>query len=133
MEYSRLRISLLLLLSIILFGTFSYSLIEKMSLFDSFYMTLITISTVGFSEITPLTQSGRFITIIIIVSGISLLTYTLSQIAQIFIEGELRKTIGGEESWKNRLQICTTTTSSAASAESGRLSVRNLRTATLIL
>ncbi len=94
MEYSRLRISLLLLLSIILFGTFSYSLIEKMSLFDSFYMTLITISTVGFSEIIPLTQSGRLITVIIIVSGISLLTYTLSQVAQVFIEGELRKLLG---------------------------------------
>ena len=94
MEYARLRTSLLLLLSIILSGTISYSLIEKMSLFDSFYMTLITISTVGFSEITPLTQSGRLITVFIIVSGISLLTYTLSQIAQIFIEGELRKLLG---------------------------------------
>lgn len=94
MEYTRLRISLFLLVSIILFGTFGYSIIEGMSLFDSFYMTLITISTVGFSEITPLTQAGRLITVVIIVSGISLLTYTLGQIAQVIIEGELRKLLG---------------------------------------
>lgn len=53
-----------------------------MTLFDSFYMTLITISTVGFSEIAPLTQAGRLITVFIIISGISLLTYTLGQIVQ---------------------------------------------------
>ncbi len=94
MEYTRLRISLFLLVCIILFGTFGYSMIEEMPLFDSFYMTLITISTVGFSEITPLTQSSRIITVVIIISGISLLTYTLGQIAQVFIEGELRKLLG---------------------------------------
>lgn len=94
MEYTRLRISLFLLVCIILFGTFGYSMIEEMSLFDSFYMTLITISTVGFSEITPLTQSSRIITVVIIISGISLLTYTFGQIAQVFIEGELRKLLG---------------------------------------
>ena len=94
MEYTKLRISLFLLVSIVIFGTVGYSTIEHMSLFDSFYMTLITISTVGFSEIAPLTQTGRLITVIIIISGISLLTYTLSQIARIFIEGELRKLLG---------------------------------------
>jgi voltage-gated potassium channel len=62
--------------------------------FDAFYMTLITISTVGFSEISPLTQAGRLITVIIIVSGISLLSYTLGQIARVFIEGELHELLG---------------------------------------
>jgi len=57
-------------------------------------MTLITISTVGFSEVKPLSEVGRGITIIIIILGISLLTYTLSQIASIFIEGELRDFLG---------------------------------------
>ncbi len=57
-------------------------------------MTLITISTVGFSEVKPLSDVGRGITIVIIILGISLLTYTLSQIASIFIEGELRKFLG---------------------------------------
>jgi voltage-gated potassium channel len=49
---------------------------------------------VGFSEIKPLSQTGRIITIIIIISGISVLTYTLGQVAKIFVEGELRKIFG---------------------------------------
>lgn len=94
MEIAKLRISLIMLIAIITLGTVGYTTIEKMTVFDSFYMTLITISTVGFSEITPLSQSGRILTVIIIVSGISLLTYTLSQIATVFIEGELVKLLG---------------------------------------
>jgi len=94
MDYFRLGISLILLLVIILFGTTGYYIFESMPLFDSFYMTLITISTVGFSEIKPLSQVGRIITIIIIISGISVLTYTLGQVAKIFVEGELRKIFG---------------------------------------
>lgn len=57
-------------------------------------MTLITISTVGFSEVKPLSHAGRLITIVIIVCGISLLTYTLGQVARIFVEGELRIILG---------------------------------------
>jgi voltage-gated potassium channel len=94
MNRSRLSISLLLLLLIILFGTVGYTIIEHMAPFDAFYMTLITISTVGFSEIAPLTQAGRLITVVIIVSGISLLSYTLGQIARVFIEGELQELLG---------------------------------------
>ena len=94
MDYSRLRISLTFLFLIILSGTVGYSVFENMSVFDAFYMTLITISTVGFSEIKPLSQIGRIITVVIIVSGISVLTYTLGQVAKIFVEGELRKLLG---------------------------------------
>jgi len=94
MDYSRLRISLIFLLVIIFFGTIGYYSFENMPFFDAFYMTLITISTVGFSEIRPLSQVGRIITIIIIISGISALTYTLGQVAKIFVEGELRKIFG---------------------------------------
>lgn len=94
MEFVKLRISLLLLVTILVIGTAGYSTIEHMPVFDSFYMTLITISTVGFSEIAPLSNTGRVLTIFIIVSGISLLTYTLGQIAKIFVEGELRTLLG---------------------------------------
>lgn len=94
MELAKLRISIVLLVLIIAFGTVGYTSVEGMTPFDSFYMTLITISTVGFSEIKPLTQAGRYITVFIIISGISLLTYTLGQIARIFIEGELQRILG---------------------------------------
>ena len=94
MDYTRLRISLTLLLAVIGFGSAGYCVLEDMSPFDAFYMTLITISTVGFSEIKPLSQGGRLITVFIIISGISLLTYTLGQVARVFVEGELRRILG---------------------------------------
>lgn len=94
MELAKLRLSLFMLAIIISFGTAGYSLIEHMTVFDAFYMTLITISTVGFSEITPLSLAGRVVTVIVIIAGISLLTYTLGQVAKIFIEGELRQLLG---------------------------------------
>ena len=90
MDHSRLPIALLLLLAVIFAGTLGYYGIEDMPVFDAFYMTVITISTVGFSEIKPLSQAGRILTVIVIVSGISVLTYTLGQVAKIFVEGELR-------------------------------------------
>jgi len=94
MEFVKLRISLFLLFVILVSGTVGYNVIEHMSVFDSFYMTLITISSVGFGEISPLSQTGRILTIFIIVCGISLLTYSLGQIAKIFIEGELGRLLG---------------------------------------
>ena len=94
MDYRKLIISLFLLISTIVFGTGGYVIFEGMPVFEAFYMTLITISTVGFSEVRPLSDVGRIITIIIIVLGISLLTYTLGQVARVFVEGELRKILG---------------------------------------
>jgi voltage-gated potassium channel len=79
---------------IIISGTVGYCLIEGMPAFDAFYMTMITISTVGFSEIKPLSPAGRLLTIFIIVSGISVLTYSLGQVARIFVEGEIRQILG---------------------------------------
>ncbi len=94
MEYKKLRISVILLLLTITFGTGGYMLCEKMPWFEAFYMTLITISTVGFSEIKPLSDVGRAMTIVVIISGISLLSYTLGQVATIIVEGELRNILG---------------------------------------
>ncbi|MFH2219655.1 MAG: potassium channel protein [Pseudomonadota bacterium] len=94
MDYSRLRTSLILLLLIILSGTTGYHFVEDMPIFDAFYMTVITISTVGFSEIKPLSEVGRALTVLIIVSGISVLTFTLGQVARIFVEGEITRIFG---------------------------------------
>ena len=94
MDHSRILIAFILLLTVIFAGTTGYYGIEDMPVFDAFYMTVITISTVGFSEIKPLSQAGRILTIAIIISGISVLTYTLGQVAKIFVEGELRRILG---------------------------------------
>lgn len=94
MNYYKLKLSLLLLLLTIACGTAGYVIIEGMTPFDAFYMVLITISSVGFGEIKPLSELGRAMTIVLIISGISLLTYTLGQVATVFVEGELRRILG---------------------------------------
>lgn len=89
----------MMLLGILAFGTSGYYFFEHMPLFEAFYMTIITISTVGFSEIAPLSHVGRGITVIIIVLGISVGTYTIGIIAKWFVEGELQKIF-----WRLRVQ-----------------------------
>jgi len=94
MDFKKLHISLIVLTGLIASGTVSYYLVEDMSLFDAFYMTIITISTVGFSEITPLSPYGRAITVIIIATNVSVGAYSVSVIVRAFIEGDLRKSFG---------------------------------------
>ncbi len=94
MDYKKLRVSITLLIVVLSFGTGCYYYVENMSLFEAFYMTMITISTVGFSEIKPLSPQGRIITMIIISFGITLGAYTIGMIIRVFIEGELKKSFG---------------------------------------
>jgi voltage-gated potassium channel len=91
---AKFRYAIILLTAIIAFGTVGYYIFEEMPLFEAFYMTIITISTVGFSEIRPLTVVGRSITLVVIVLGISVGTYTIGIIVRWFVEGELSKIFG---------------------------------------
>jgi len=91
METKKLRSALVMLLGIIGIGTFGYHYFEHMPFFEAFYMTIITISTVGFSEIAPLSNVGRMITVVIIILGISVGTYTIGIIVKWFVEGELQQ------------------------------------------
>ena len=112
MNARKFRYSILLLTAIIAFGTSGYYLFEDMPIFEAFYMTIITISTVGFSEIRPLTAVGRSITLVIIVLGIGVGTYTIGIIVQWFVEGELSKVFGRRKlqkqiaDLKNHFIIC---------------------------
>jgi voltage-gated potassium channel len=112
MDTGKLRIALIMLAGIITMGTCGYYFFEHMPLFDAFYMTIITISTVGFSEIRPLSMLGRIITVIIIILGISVVTYTAGIIVQWLVGGELQKIFGRRKlqkqiaNLKNHYIIC---------------------------
>lgn len=94
-QLSRVRDRLLvifsLLLSCLLAGTAGYHWIEGWSLFDSLYMTVITIGTVGYGETHALSHAGRVFTIFLILGGIGLFTYGFTAMTQIVVEGELAK------------------------------------------
>jgi voltage-gated potassium channel len=74
----RLKTFLFLLILIISAGTVGYRVLEDWRWLDSFYMTIITISTVGFSEVGALSDAGRIHTIALILAGVGTLGVTLS-------------------------------------------------------
>ncbi len=89
-----LRLSFTLLLITLVIGVVGYHFLEGMTFFESLYMTVITISTVGFQEVHPLSVQGRILTMIIISIGITIAAYTIGTLVRVFIEGEIRKTLG---------------------------------------
>ena len=89
-----LKISLFCLVVIVSLGTVGYSLIEGWPPFDSFYMTVITLATVGFREVHDLTQAGKAFTVVIIIFGAGLIAYALSSLVQFMVEGQLQKILG---------------------------------------
>ncbi|MHB8881888.1 MAG: potassium channel family protein [Thermodesulfovibrionales bacterium] len=83
-----------LILLIISFGTLGYSLIEGWTLFDSLYMTIITLTTVGYREVHELSTNGQIFTILLIIGGVGTVFYALSTGAKIILEGELQEIFG---------------------------------------
>lgn len=90
----QLAYSLLLILLIILFGTAGYIVIEGWSVLDSLYMTIITITTVGFREVHQLSDRGMIFTLFLIVSGVGTMLYAFNNAARLIIEGELQDIFG---------------------------------------
>lgn len=80
-----LQISLLMLVLLVVFGSIGYMFIERMTPVDAFYMTIITITTVGFGEVTPLSVSGRAFTSLLILTGIVTATNALGNAASILL------------------------------------------------
>ena len=87
-----LALSLVVLMTVI--GAFGYMLIEHWSVLDAFYMSVITISTVGFGEVEPLSPAGRLFTIGLIVTGVGSAIYLFSVIGELVVEGRLREFLG---------------------------------------
>ncbi len=83
----RMLLALLILSILLIVGTAGYRWLEGMSLLDAFYMTVITISTVGFGEVDPLSSMGRAFTIVLILSGGGLAAFTLGAVVDFFFSG----------------------------------------------
>jgi voltage-gated potassium channel len=79
----------LLLVAVLLFGTVGYVLVEGWPFLDGLYMTVITVASVGFGEVHPLSTPGRLFTIVLIVVGLGTAAYAFSTVTAFLIEGDL--------------------------------------------
>lgn len=98
---ARVRIGATFLALIVISGTIAYVVIEGVSWFDSFYMVVVTITTVGFAEVIQLSAVGRAVTVGLMLIGVGAAVYTFGSALEMALEnlGERRtarmsKTIG---------------------------------------
>jgi voltage-gated potassium channel len=82
---------LLLMGVLILIGTIGYILIEKFNFLEALYMTVITIASVGFQEVRPLSEAGRIFTIFLILINLGLFTYFITLLSRYFFDLEFIK------------------------------------------
>ncbi len=82
----QLKIAVLLIVFVILFGVVGYMTVEGWNFFDSIYMTVISITTTGYKEVHPLSNLGKIFTLFVIVFGVVAIAYTGGRLAQFFIE-----------------------------------------------
>ena len=90
------RRSLLLLGTVVLFGTIGYMAIEGWGLWDSLYMTVISVTTAGYKEVHPMSRAGELFTMIVLTVGVATVLYTFSFVMARVVEGDL------QQRWKTR-------------------------------
>src|SRR5262249_54319207 len=84
-----------LLVSVIVGGTVGYVAIEGGNAWDAFYMTVITITTVGYKEVHDLSRAGQVFTVVLLFGGVGAALYTFTLLATMVVEGNLRKRLHG--------------------------------------
>jgi len=95
-RYFPLIITPILVLAV---GVAGYILIEGWPLSDALFMTIITLTTVGFGEVRPLSQAGRLFTVALILLGVGTVVYSLSVAAEYLASADL-----GRRLWRRRMQ-----------------------------
>ena len=101
-----------ILLVILMIGSLGYMTIEKWNFSDSLYMTVITITTVGFREVGSISKEGRLFTIFIIFSGMGIIAYIFGMTAQAMVDFQVGAILGRRKlgrtlrSIKNHYVIC---------------------------
>ncbi len=113
-------------LCIIIFGTAGYIVIEGWGFLDALYMTIITISTVGYSEVHHVSKAGRLFTILLVFSGVGFTLYIAAAVVQFMVEGRIRIILGRRrlekkiDRMKNHYIVC-------GYGRIGRVLCKNLR------
>jgi voltage-gated potassium channel len=87
--FRKLMPAIAIFLVVAIIGVLGYILIERWSYLESLYMVIITLFTVGFHEVHPLSQTGKIFTMFLIVVGVGSAIYAAGQAVEIIVEGEM--------------------------------------------
>jgi len=90
----KLIFSSILVILINAFGTIGYMVIEGWNFRDSLFMTVITLTTVGYGEVHDLTPKGEIFTIGLLAGGVGIILYVFATGARVIFEGELKEVLG---------------------------------------
>ncbi len=90
----RLRIGLVVLSIIFLTAVCGYWMADGWTLLDAVYMVVVTLSTVGYKEVHPLTPTLQLFTIVVVIVGVSTALYIVGGLVQMMAEGEINRALG---------------------------------------
>jgi voltage-gated potassium channel len=91
---SRFYTLFFILIFLLIVDVSGYIIIEKVNFFDALFMTIISVTTVGYKEVFPLSSQGKLFTIFVIFSGLGIFLYSARLIAENTVEGKIRKILG---------------------------------------
>jgi len=89
-----LLLSVLLALCIFLLGASGYMMIEGWDFLDAVYMTVITLTTVGYGEVHEVSRIGQIYTILLIFIGVAFILFVAGSVVQFMVEGRIRTILG---------------------------------------
>ncbi|MFK7747361.1 MAG: TrkA family potassium uptake protein [Kordia sp.] len=109
---SKFYIALVLLLFVLIIGVSGFMLVTGCSFIDAIYMTVITISTVGFEEVVPLDNQGKLFTVFLIIISVFVFAYAISVITEFILSRSAlrniieRRTLKKIRGMENHIIIC---------------------------
>ncbi|HET6489194.1 MAG TPA: potassium channel protein [Syntrophales bacterium] len=91
---NNLKIALIFIMILIVIGTVGFYFIEGWNVLESFYTTVMTLTTIGYGDFVPRTQGGMLFTVILVIFGVGTMLYTVGLVAQTMVEGRLMNLMG---------------------------------------
>lgn len=77
--------------ALLMVGVAGFMVIEGYNIWEAIYMTVITVTTVGFNEVKPLSFHGRIFTVFLIMGSFGTFAYTITEVTKYVVDGEFRR------------------------------------------